>query len=345
MSHDDGLKEHQYSLPEPICVQYSFSQLVPTGQGISTQIRLLSVCDTLFITVHGDRDVLVWDLTRNAPPQRVEIDFVMDRITGIAFSPSNNNVIAVSFQDGAEHGVFAYDWSNKTTEAVFGTGSDFHSVQFSPDGRLLAWISAGSIDVWETIVNTHVITLREGKNKTNGLPVSKFAFTPDSKEIATLDRSGRMTTWDVPRWLYLKESRAKAAWDGVGREAMQLVADGRRVMASCRQTDGTSPWTWRLTTWWPENGGRGELEMNGCAFAWLPRHGAFVATVQADGGRLRIRDARNGVCLDQSTQGIAKTGKTPLVVAATIAVGDRVMVTQIANGRTTVWHLTAAIDE
>ncbi|EQB57840.1 hypothetical protein CGLO_01991 [Colletotrichum gloeosporioides Cg-14] len=332
---------------EPICVQYKFSRTVPTGQGLTTQIRLLSICDTLLATVHGDRDVLIWSLERNVPPTVVEFDVVrMDRITGIAFSPTSSRVIALSFRTGARHEVWSLDWASQTAEAVFEAGADAHEVQFSPDGRLLTWIAGGCIDVWETLINTHVVTLREGRKKTGGLPVCKFAFTPDSSRIATLDRAGRMTTWDVATWADVKESRAKtASWESVGREAMQLVADGRRVMAACRQTDGTSPWTWRLTTWWPENGSRAELEMNGCAFACVPRNGRFVATVQADGGRLRMRDVGNGVCLDQSTQGIAKTGKTPLVVAAAIAVGDRVMATQIANGRTTLWQLTAAADE
>ncbi|KAF9874200.1 hypothetical protein CkaCkLH20_08183 [Colletotrichum karsti] len=364
MPQENGLDQREDGLPpEPICVQYRFSQTAPTGQGIPTQIRLLTVSEKLLATVHGDRDVLIWNLTRNAPPRSVEIEAMMDRITGIAFSPTSDRVLAVSFRLGASHEVWSYDWGSGTAEAVFETGgADFHSVQFSPDGRLLAWISGGCVDVWETVINTHVVTLRESKRKTNGMPVARFAFTPDSSRIATLDRAGRMTTWDVATWdvatwdvatwsdvkesLCGKTGGASASWDGVGREAMQLVADGRgRVMAACRQTDGTSPWTWRLTTWWPENGSRAELEMNGCAFACVPRNGGFVATVQADGGRLRIRDVGNGVCLDQSTQGIAKTGKTPLVVAGAIAVGDRVMVTQIANGRTTVWQLTAAADE
>ncbi|KAF6833783.1 WD-40 repeat protein [Colletotrichum musicola] len=348
MLQTDGRLLREDGLPEPICVQYRFSQTVPTGRGITTHIRLLSVCDKMLATVHGERDVLMWNLACNAPPQRVDVDVDMDRVTGIAFSPTSSSVIALTFVLGGAHEVWTYDWTTRTPEAKLQTGSDFHSVQFSPDGRLLAFIAGRNIEVWETLINTHVATLREGRRKTtSGLPgVSKFAFTPDSRRIATLDGTGRMTIRAAGEASWVdgqdRESLAKTAWDGVGREAMQLVADGRRVMAACRQTDGTSPWTWRLTTWWPENGSRAELEMNGCAFACVPRHGNFVATVQADGGRLRIRDSSNGVCLDQSTQGIAKTGKTPLVIAGAIAVGDRVMVTQIANGRTTVWKLTAA---
>ncbi|TDZ36856.1 hypothetical protein CTRI78_v011228 [Colletotrichum trifolii] len=334
------------TLPEPICVRYRFSQTAPTGQGIATQIRLLSVCDRLLATVHGDRDVLIWKLASNAePPQRVELDMSVDRITGIAFSPTSSKVLALSFTCNGAHELWTYDWARRTVEATYRTGSDFHSAQFSPDGRLLAHVAAGGVDVWETVINTHVVTLREGRRRTDGLAVCKFGFSDDSRRLVTLDRAGRLVCWDVATWADVRESRAKAAWDGLGREPMQVVAVGERVLAACRQTYGSSPWTWRLTTWWPDNGSRAELEMNGCAFACIPRNGAFVATVQADGGRVRIRDAGNGVCLDQSTQGIAKTGKTPLVVAAGIAVGDRVMVTQIANGRTTVWQLTASEDE
>src|SRR5689334_18948424 len=101
MPHGDGANaECEDKAPEPICVQYKFSRTIPTGQGIATQIRLLSVSHDLLATVHGERDVLIWDLVRNTPPQRIEIDILIDQITSIAVSPTSSNVLALSFRLG-----------------------------------------------------------------------------------------------------------------------------------------------------------------------------------------------------------------------------------------------------
>ncbi|KAK1985944.1 hypothetical protein LZ30DRAFT_583040 [Colletotrichum cereale] len=288
----------------PICVQYNFSQTVPASLGVPMQIRLLSASNDTLVTVHGACDVLAWSLLRNVAPQRIEIDIAMDYVTGIAISPHNSSVIALVFRLGTRYEAWTFDWANQIADAILAPGTDFHSVQYSPDGRLLAWISGEGIDVWEPLLNTHVKTIRESKKRTNGLPTARFAFTPDSRRIATVDRSGRLVTWDVASWSCTGESKPKRAWDEDGREVVQLVAGkGRVIVVSCEIGERR---TWRLTTWWPDNGGRAGFEMNGCAYGCVPQDGRFIATVQLDGGKLRIRDSNSGVCLDQSTQGIAK---------------------------------------
>ncbi|KAK2011919.1 hypothetical protein LZ32DRAFT_629192 [Colletotrichum eremochloae] len=291
----------------PICAQYNFSQTVPASLGVPMRIRLLSASDDILVTVHGDRDVLVWSLCRNVAPQRIEIDIAMDYVTGIAISPQSSSIIALVFRLGARYEAWTYDWVNQTAEDMAAPGTNFHSVQYSPDGRLLAWISGEGIDIWETLLNTHVRTIRESQKRTNGLPTARFAFTPDSCRIAAADCSGRLTAWVVGSWSCIGESKSRRAWDEDGREVVQLVAcKGRVIVVSC---EVGQPRTWRLTTWWPDHGGRAGFEMNGCAYACVPRDGRFVATVQSDGGKLRIRDPNSGVCLDQSTQGIAKVDR------------------------------------
>ncbi|KAK2043456.1 hypothetical protein LZ31DRAFT_468391 [Colletotrichum somersetense] len=290
-----------------ICVQYNFSQTVPASLGVPMRIRLSNASDDALVTVHGERDVLAWSMRRNVAPQRIEIDIAMDYVTGIAICPHNSNVIALVFRLGTRYEAWTYDWVSRTAEDIAAPGTDFHSIQYSPDGRLLAWISGEGIDIWETVLNTHVKTIRDNKKRSIGLPMARFAFTPDSCRIATADRSGRLTAWAVGSWSCIGESKAKRAWDEDGREVVQLVAcKGRVVVVSCEVEE---PRTWRLTTWWPDNGGRAGFEMNGCAYGCVPRDGSFVATVQSDGGKLRIRDSNSGVCLDQSTQGIAKVDR------------------------------------
>ncbi|WYZ33887.1 hypothetical protein EsH8_I_000163 [Colletotrichum jinshuiense] len=339
MRHHNGNNRREDSLAQPINTQYGFSRAVPTGQGITAGIRLLGISNDILVTVHGNHDVLVWSLVLNIPPQRLEIDVAIDQITGIGASSTSSNIIALSFRVGAAHEVWIFDRIGRTGQAIFTTGLDLRSVQFSPDDRLLAWVSAGAIDVWERITSTHIVTMRENMQQRDGLPTSAFAFTPDSSRIAAMDRTGRLTSWDVASCSYEGESEANVAWNDNGREAVQLVADGKRVMAVSRQME--SLLGWRLTTWWPESGARAELDLDGCVYGCVPRDGGFVATVQADGGRLRIRDTGNGACLNQSVQGIAKIGKTPLMVVGAMATDGKTMVTQIASGRTTVWRLVA----
>ncbi|KAK7444972.1 hypothetical protein Landi51_08330 [Colletotrichum acutatum] len=341
MPHETVMTRREDRLDEPIYAQYRFSHTVPSGQGIAPHIRLLSISEDILATVHGERDVLIWNVKLNLPPQRIEIDIVLDHITGIAISPASSNVIALSFQLGSKCEVWTFNWADKTPEAMFTTGLDFHSPQFSPDGRLLAWISAGCVDVWETIIDTHVQTISESKKVTSGRPVSRFAFSTDSSRLVTVDRSGRLVSWDIATWSYIGESKAQPAMDNSGWEPVQLVTDARRVMMVSRGVDGEVPQRWRLTTWWPSSGNRAELEMDGCVYGCVPGNCAFVATVQSDGGKLRIRDANNGMCFDQSTQGIAKRGKTPSVVMGDMVMSGKIMVTQIANGRTTIWQLVA----
>ncbi|KAK1635742.1 hypothetical protein BDP81DRAFT_450594 [Colletotrichum phormii] len=315
MPHDTVMTRREDSLDEPIYAQYRFSQTVPSGQGIGPHIRLLSVSEDILATVHGDRDVLIWNVKRNLPPQRIEIEIVLDFITGIAISPASSNIVALSFRLGPKCEVWTFNWADQVAEAMFTTGLDLHSPQFSPDGRLLAWISAGSVDVWETIINTHVQTVSE-------------------------NQSGRLVSWDVVTWSYIGESKVQPAMDDDGREPVQLVTDNRRVMMVSREV-GEVAQRWRLTTWWPSSDNRSELEMDGCVYGCVPGNCAFVATVQSDGGKLRIRDTNKGMCFDQSTQGIAKRGKTPSVVMGGMVISGKIMVTQLANGRTTIWQLVA----
>ncbi|KAL2879741.1 hypothetical protein SGCOL_004784 [Colletotrichum sp. CLE4] len=340
MPHDTVMTRREDSLDEPIYAQYRFSQTVPSGQGIAPHIRLLSVSEDILATVHGDRDVLIWNVKRNLPPQRIEIAIVLGFITGIAISPASSNIVALSFRLGPKCEVWTFNWADQVVEAMFTTGLDLHSPQFSPDGRLLAWISAGCVDIWETIINTHVQTISESKKATSGRSVSRFAFSSDSSRIATVYQSGRLVSWDVATWSYIGESKVQPAIDDDGWERVQLVTDNRRVMMVSREVNEVAR-RWRLTTWWPSSDNRSELEMDGCVYGCVPGNCAFVATVQSDGGKLRIRDTNNGMCFDQSTQGIAKRGKTPLVVMGGMVMSGKIMVTQLANGRTTIWQLVA----
>ncbi|OHW97468.1 hypothetical protein CSPAE12_03803 [Colletotrichum incanum] len=86
-SYDDG--RHDDTTDESICVQYEFSQTVLTSQGIPTIIRILSISNDTLATVHGNRDVLIWNLFHNVPPRCIDVDIMMDHVTGIAISPYN----------------------------------------------------------------------------------------------------------------------------------------------------------------------------------------------------------------------------------------------------------------
>ncbi|GJC77281.1 hypothetical protein ColLi_00119 [Colletotrichum liriopes] len=97
-SYDDARRDGKTG--EPILVRYKFSQTVPTSQGIPTQIRILSTSNDTLATVHGDRDV---------PPQRIDIDIMMDYVTSITISPTSSNVIALTFRLRATHEAWTFD--------------------------------------------------------------------------------------------------------------------------------------------------------------------------------------------------------------------------------------------
>ncbi|KXH61986.1 hypothetical protein CSAL01_00992 [Colletotrichum salicis] len=169
MPYDTVMTRREDSLDEPIYAQYRFSQTVPSGQGIAPHIRLLSVSEDILATVHGDRDVLIWKVKRNLPPQRIEIEIVLDFITGIAISPASSNIVALSFRLGPKCEVWTFNWADQVAEAMFTTGLDLHSAQFSPDGRLLAWISAGH----QRAAGFQVRIFVGFESNRNGIPVGK----------------------------------------------------------------------------------------------------------------------------------------------------------------------------
>jgi WD40 repeat protein len=180
---------------------------------------------TLLATASFDGNVRVWDAVDGS----VRADIALgadDWASDVVFAP-DGTVLAGACDDSET--VRLWDPRTGGTVASFAIGADATSVDFSPDGRLLAVGSwSDTVDLWD--VAAGVVT---GALEGHESAVKDVAFSPDGRLLATACLDKKTRVWDVAAGTL----RATLTGHDEGVTAVAFAPDGR-LLATASE-DGT----------------------------------------------------------------------------------------------------------
>ena len=120
------------------------------------------------------------------------------------------------------------DWRTLTTEraTLAGHSAEVGSVEFSPDGKLIATGSYdGTAKIWDAATGAEKFHLKPNTGK-----IDRIAFSPDSKVLAMSTRSQAPRLWDTATGQELTELKASYG-DG---SFVAFARDGRLLASSTR---------------------------------------------------------------------------------------------------------------
>jgi len=187
---------------------------------------------TELATGGADRSVRFWDVTTDAPSNRVlQPGFA---VRSLAYLPDGNCLVVAGFSKKIK----LYDVSGGLIASLEGPCDDIRAVAVSPTGKYLAAAGrSGVIRLWRTEGNTLI-----GDYAGDGRAIEALAFSPDGKYLAAGGDSGATQIWDIT-------SAALAATlpkrDGKVRA---LVFVGSDRIAEGRTGEGKHPiYVWTLS--------------------------------------------------------------------------------------------------
>ena len=280
-------------------------------------------------SIHGTTQL--WDVQGGPPIPLAPLDGIHD----LAFSPDGVRVAT-----GDHQGARLWDSvSGKPLTEVLGSGEDTQSVEFSPDGRLLATASATEEDgfarVWDSATGQPVTPILEAHSEVYGA-----RFSPDSKQLVIVSGvvTGRwityssMQVWDVKSGQLLSEPLTAAT----PVEGAEFAPDGRHLVSVA----GGTTRLWELR----EGADAGLLLGDGQASeAHLSPDGRIAVTYE--GGAARLWDARDGRALSSSLAESADTRELHFTRDGAVLIGvaeahnsvlgaqDRVLAWDTASGK------------
>ncbi|MDK2980658.1 MAG: hypothetical protein PWQ55_1005 [Chloroflexota bacterium] len=119
-----------------------------------------------------------------------------DFVSSVALAPDGSQLAtaAAGTIDGEfVPAVYLWDPATGETNSIMSNPDYFNAVTFSPDSKLLAAAAGKNILMWDAASYQPVATIA-----TDGDDLSILAFSPDGRSLATADRSGAVTLWQVP---------------------------------------------------------------------------------------------------------------------------------------------------
>jgi WD40 repeat protein len=134
-------------------------------------------------------DLVWWDIERSTEPATLRVN---SRPGVIAVSPTEPLLASVSNGDF----VNLWNWQTRQPAGRLRGPGAFHSVAFSPDGRLLVTGSngKGALMLWDVSMRQEI-----ARFGTSVLPILRVVqFSPDGNIICTIDKEGTTYFWRAP---------------------------------------------------------------------------------------------------------------------------------------------------
>jgi WD40 repeat protein/serine/threonine protein kinase len=135
------------------------------------------------VSAGGDKTVKIWDLANGR--QLHSFGGYNAAVHGVAVSPDGSRLAA----GGADRTVKLWDLNTRQEIlTISGEAGEVLSIAFSPDGRRLATSAAGTITVWDMVLD-------KGPRSFKG--VSCIAFHPNNRGLVSGCRDGTVMFWDT----------------------------------------------------------------------------------------------------------------------------------------------------
>ncbi len=149
----------------------------------------------------SDGDTLIWKSRGTIQPMSIgsgELSPALsheDFVVAVAGSPDGSLIATTSAGTlNNEFQPLVTLWNAASGEVIWQQGNQeyFSSLDFSPDGGLLAAGTVGKIIIYETSSGIELARLKAGAE-----PVNSLAFSPDGRVLLTCDTSGIVKLWKV----------------------------------------------------------------------------------------------------------------------------------------------------
>ncbi len=189
-------------LPKPHLHDYTVFAATPGA-------RVIAVADG------GRRTVYLWDTTADRPRRTLEPKG--DNVYTLALSPDGARLVSIT-------STALQMWDVASGKALYTveTKDRYRLARFSPDGKWLAVAASGwALSFWDAATGKE-----RGRTQRDTDYAPQFAFSPDSKTFATLERHGSaFHIWDVPTG----RLRSEPVGHTHRPHGFSFTPDGRRV--------------------------------------------------------------------------------------------------------------------
>ncbi len=147
----------------------------------------------------ANNPVRIWDLEKEEIIHSIDlIDNPADRVNPFRFSRAGEIMAGAVDVDG-ENQILFWKLDDGSELEGFEMEDRVRDMDFSPDGKLLAVITAKESSLWEVDSRTRLYTLDQGIDRGDILDtLSEVRFTPDGGHIAIARGRGHLELWKLP---------------------------------------------------------------------------------------------------------------------------------------------------
>ncbi|KAI0377146.1 hypothetical protein F5Y04DRAFT_191870 [Hypomontagnella monticulosa] len=317
---------------------------LPSELGINKPagVFAFSQDDKLLVTLHDGQGGILWDLTANSSPRKIEFDkndaCLKQSVKAAAMiGVSLGLIVAFGTDHPAQHyNILDEDSGLKASPSntVLPAATD---VGVSRDGKVATFTTGTTVEVWDalTLHKTRVLT---SEVPING-PFERVAISQDNNYTAAVNSQGKLSAWGLTDDFH-KVSRNEEVGVGIGNgwSATNIGLNKTFVMAVLRKRGSADGDAWMLVTWGykyegPENTLYGH-EYPKCALACVAPNAEFNITLSTSGS---LSGKDSVLCrIFGSGQGVSKKGK---ILSCGISGSSKMLAAARTNGRLTVWRL------
>ncbi|MFN0053495.1 MAG: WD40 repeat domain-containing protein [Planctomycetales bacterium] len=205
----------------------------------------------------------------------------LGKTTLVSFSLDNKRLMSASYPMGLEQQVQLFDVATGANQSNFeGAGRG----ALSPDGRFLATVAAGRIEIWKLQTGDKQAMLA---GHDSPFTVSAIAYSPGGGQIATAGYDQTLRLWDAATGRPIAVLRGHDNWV----YDVSYSSDGRSLVSASR--DGTAR-IWDTATFEERRSVAHGVAPHGIRSAILSTDSKRLATACSD-GTIKLWDAATGV--------------------------------------------------